>query len=210
MIRLPRLGRRVVRDAVSTVGPAVALAVMVAGPGVSVPVALALSGLLFAGLYLVLNPRTEADEGRLQLRAEAHARLEACQRAVARLRALALAARRAPVGERVLRICERVERVIGVLAGRELSLASATQLAAVFDVAARTFDTYVHMAHEGCAPLSGELRTVVEAVEGEGRLFDQLDAELAEWGARVLRDDLVEIEAAIRTLERTLTIEGLS
>lgn len=194
----------------NAVGPAAALVVMARELNVPLPIALGLSLLLFGGLYLVLNPRTETEEGRRQLRAEARAQLDACRVAVARLRGLAAETDRVRVGERVGRICDRAEPVIATLAGRDLSLASATQLAGVFEVAARTLDTYVRVAGEAGSRMPQELRTIVEAVEAEGRLFDQLESELNEWAASVVRDDLVEIEAAIRTLERTLKIQGLS
>lgn len=204
------LRRRTVRDVLNYLLPAAALVFTTLVLDVPLPIALGLSLLVYAALYLILNRRTETDEDRFELRADAAARLEGCRAAVAQLRALAAETDRAEVAERVCRISGRAEHIIATLARRDLSLASATRLASVFELAARTLDTYVHLVHDARPPLPQELRTVVDAVERTGHLFDQLETELDQCAATVVRDELVEIDAAIRTLERTLQIQGLS
>lgn len=200
---------RTLRDGINILVPVAALVLAVLALEMPLPVALLLSLLLFGGMYLVLNPHTETEEERLQLRAEVWERLAACRATVARLRVLAGEIERAEVSERVMRICARAERVIETLARQDLSLASATRLATVFELAAHTLDTYVR-ASTDAPPDTPELGTVRDAVETEGRLFHQLELELDEWASRAVRDDVVEIEAAIRSLECTLRTEGLS
>jgi hypothetical protein len=208
--------RRTVRDVVNYLLPAAALVFTALVLDIPVPIGLGLSLLVYAGLYLILNRRTETEEGRFELRVDAEAKLEGCRAAVARLRALAAETDRAQVAERVSRICGRAEHIIATLARRDLSLASATRLASVFEIAARTLDTYVHLVRDthlvrdARPSLPQELRTVVDAVERAGHLFDQLESELDQCASTVVRDELVEIDAAIRTLERTLQIEGLA
>ncbi len=214
--RIPRLSPYKMRRALQTAKdlltwftPILTLAVLVFVLNAPLLVGMFLSLVILVGLYLVLNPRTPVEPWREKIKDEVQQKLDESEAKVLRIRELAPPIYKQEVQARVLRICDLAESILQELKRDEdCTLVTATRLEFVLSETRQILDLYVRIILGGVTAHPENLKTTVAKIEVD--LLEQVESSLKDFAVKLDQADIVNLETAIRVLESTLKLEGLS
>lgn len=169
--------------------------------------ALGVTVLLFGGLFLGLVYRPGVELEKQKLHDEIMTKLEAIRSKIADLRALAHGVGKPETQARVLRICERAEKLLNRLQDeKRVTLAVVTRLDSIFGETRQILSQYVRICDGQMAADPAKLADIQERIE---TLLSELEQALGEFAVDLDRGDMAALEAAIRVLENTLKNEGM-
>jgi DNA-binding SARP family transcriptional activator len=213
--RIPRLSeyrmRRAVqsaKDLLTWFAPPLTLALLVFVLNVPLLVGMLLSLVIFVGLYLVFNPRTQVEQSRQDIKDEIQQKLDESEVKVLRIRDLASPIDKQEVRARVLRICDLADSILQELKRDEdCTLATASRLEFVLSETRQILGFYVQIILGGVTAHPENLKTTIAKIEVD--LLEQLELSLKDFAVKLDQADIVNLEATIRVLESTLKLEGL-
>ena len=194
----------------ATIGvPLVLLGILVLAIGLSPFVALLVSALVYAGLFLLLTWRSGIEVERGATQDEFLRSLAGAERHVARLRELAPAIKPHLGDQRRARlegIADLADKAIADLAGTEpVMLAAASRLEFVLAETIGLLALFGQVAGHGSASRES-LAATIERLDHD--ILGRVEASLADLSGLLGEADAENLDVAIRVLERTLSRDG--
>ncbi len=189
-----------------------ALVVLVLGTFVlNLPLVLSLllAVLVFGGLFFVLNPKSAVEESREALKDEVAQKLSDTRSQIALIRYYGRDVTKIPVRDHIAKICDLAEGILKDLAARpDTELATATRFNTTFTETREIVKLYTELA-KGQVATTPEKRTEL-MTKIETDVLGQIETSLDEFAQKLDQGEIVSLEAAMRVLENTLKLEGIS
>lgn len=198
-----------IRDVVLWGVPIIALIVAVFVFNLPLWFAVPLAGVLLAALYFLLNSRTSGEQTRDELRQEVQDLLRETRDQIGRIRALAPKVQKQSVRDQILKLSVMADNIVAELQSKpETTLMTASRLKYTF---AQTKDilTFYSDLVNNRVTTTPEKRALLTS-QVENNVLDELSTSLHDFAVQQDQNEVVTLEATIRTLENTLKLEGLS
>jgi hypothetical protein len=188
--------------------PLLLLGVLTQAFGVTLLPALLVSGLVYAGLYLMLNWRTRRENEIDATSDEVGTYFNQCLQHISQIEALATQARRDVGRNRFGKLAVLAAAALSRLenaGGNDLS--AVAKLECLLSQSTRIFVWYVQITNDE-GVLSEQSRDAIGRIEHD--LLDLIESSLVEMSKSFKREDAVNLDVAIRVLDSMLITEGRS
>jgi hypothetical protein len=197
------------RDLTNWIVPPVILALAVFVFNLPLLLSLILAFLVFTGLFFILNPRSGVEEAKDESQDEVAAKLKDTRAKIGQLRVLAKDVQKQQVREHILKICDLADSTVGdLISNKDTSIVTATRLSSTFAQTLEILQLYRQLASGQVKTEPAKRDAILAKIEGD--ILSEIESSLHDFALKLDQGEVVNLEAAIRVLESTLKLEGIS
>lgn len=198
-----------IRDVVLWGVPIIALIVAVFVFNLPLWFAVPLAAVLLGALYFLLNSRTGSEQTQDELRFEVDDLLRETRDQIGRIRSLAPRVQKQSVRDQILKITVMADNIVAELQAKpSTSLMTASRLKYTFAQTNDILGFYTDLVTNRVTTTPEKRALLTAQVEND--VLGQLQTSLHDFAIQQDQNEVVSLEATIRTLENTLKLEGLS